>query len=217
MPNRDMLEKSFLCGNQQPSPDEGKVQRLSCSGSRGQASPKCAETVKCKTCGETKPISDFYIHKSTGNPRAHCKKCLYANQRAYAKSNPDIVKKSIMAANERYRHSDHGKTKRNEYTAEYHKKHAERINASMVQWRADNKGAVNHYKAKRRALHKKATPAWADINSIKTIYTEARSLGMVVDHIIPLRGANVSGLHVENNLRIISRSENARKYNKFTA
>ena len=36
-----------------------------------------------------------------------------------------------------------------------------------------------------------------------------------VDHVIPLRGKNVSGLHVENNLAVIRWDENLRKGNKF--
>ena len=66
----------------------------------------------------------------------------------------------------------------------------------------------------RRAL-------WANREAIAAIYAEAARLtrttgrSYVVDHIIPLKGRTVSGLHVESNLRIIEQSENARKSNKW--
>lgn len=59
------------------------------------------------------------------------------------------------------------------------------------------------------------TPSWANLHKISEIYRRASKLGMTVDHIIPLRGKTVSGLHVENNLRIISQHENDSKGNKF--
>lgn len=63
-------------------------------------------------------------------------------------------------------------------------------------------------------------PAWADICEVRAIYEECvarRKAGedVVVDHIIPLRGAMVSGLHVASNLRIVPRELNSKKGNKF--
>jgi 5-methylcytosine-specific restriction endonuclease McrA len=68
---------------------------------------------------------------------------------------------------------------------------------------------------KRRARKLQATPAWADEGAIKAIYLEAGRLGMHVDHIVPLQGKNVCGLHVENNLQLLSPTENSKKRNKF--
>lgn len=60
------------------------------------------------------------------------------------------------------------------------------------------------------------TPIWANFSKIRQIYAEARKAGMVVDHIIPLQGKLVSGLHVPENLQIISAIENMKKGNQFT-
>jgi hypothetical protein len=76
---------------------------------------------------------------------------------------------------------------------------------------------------KRRTEKLKRTPSWANHSEIKRIYAEARSMSEMagvahhVDHIVPLQGRNVCGLHVENNLQILTSSENVRKSNKFQA
>lgn len=62
---------------------------------------------------------------------------------------------------------------------------------------------------------KQACSSWADLKVIESIYEEARRIGKVVDHIIPLKGKNVCGLHVENNLQVMTKAENAAKSNKF--
>lgn len=65
-----------------------------------------------------------------------------------------------------------------------------------------------------RKLHTKlATPSWARLDIIKDMYDCAE--GAHVDHIIPLRGELVCGLHVENNLQYLTPEENLRKGNKF--
>lgn len=77
--------------------------------------------------------------------------------------------------------------------------------------------------AYRYAQKRHRTPSWLtkeDRQEMLDIYAECRRLrdsgiDVHVDHIIPLLGKNVSGLHVPSNLRIISRIENQKKGNKF--
>lgn len=81
----------------------------------------------------------------------------------------------------------------------------------------------NHLGAKRRASQLQATPSWADLESIKVFYKRAQELTNMtgvkhsVDHIIPLSGGAVCGLHVANNLRVIPLSENCSKSNRVLA
>ncbi len=73
--------------------------------------------------------------------------------------------------------------------------------------------------AKRRSAKLKRTPKWADLELIKMYYkradylTRCTGIQWSVDHIIPLQGVNISGLHVANNLRVITHSENSAKRN----
>lgn len=67
--------------------------------------------------------------------------------------------------------------------------------------------------ALRKARKLEATPSWANLSLIKDIYANAD--GMHVDHIIPLQGELVCGLHVENNLQYLTPEENMKKSNKL--
>ena len=94
--------------------------------------------------------------------------------------------------------------------------------ARQMKWKADNKGYVNYINKLRHARKKQRTPKWADLDAIRLIYEECAALiaehgprSYHVDHIIPLQGKTVSGLHVENNLQILKSSDNLTKSNKY--
>lgn len=82
-------------------------------------------------------------------------------------------------------------------------------------WREANPLKVKINKAVRRSRVRQATPGWACIADIKDVYLEAQHMQLNVDHIIPLKHPLVCGLHVWNNLQLLTRSENASKGNKF--
>jgi hypothetical protein len=73
----------------------------------------------------------------------------------------------------------------------------------------------------RVALLTRATPGWVDWDAIEQVYQESSRLtadtGVLhhVDHVIPLKGKTVCGLHVHNNLRAVPADVNRRKANKL--
>lgn len=73
----------------------------------------------------------------------------------------------------------------------------------------------------RRAAQIMATPWWVDSKELRPVYAEAlertlqTGIAHDVDHVVPLRGKTVCGLHVAWNLRVITRTENLKKNNRF--
>lgn len=92
-------------------------------------------------------------------------------------------------------------------------------------YKKQNMGKVCALNTKRYAGKIKRTPKWLtkeDLRQMELMYIEASRLSKEtgvsyqVDHIIPLQGKSVSGLHVPSNLQILRADENIRKGNKFT-
>jgi hypothetical protein len=83
-------------------------------------------------------------------------------------------------------------------------------------WRVANPGAKNALVTARKVAVKQRTPAWSDLDQIKAFYRLAAAFSKLyvphhVDHIIPLNGKTVSGLHVPLNLRVIPATDNLHK------
>lgn len=165
----------------------------------------------CNTCGE-----EFTV---TCNGRAVCSKCVNAYRRDnyspgckerksayYLKNKEDILLKrwDRYSANPEYQLA---------YQREYGPK-----------WDKDNTGKRRAITRKYQAAKLKATPWWLTkemflemegyyINSASI--SEETGVTMHVDHIVPLQGKNVCGLHVPWNLQVITASENYTKANKL--
>lgn len=85
----------------------------------------------------------------------------------------------------------------------------------LKNWRNANPNLAKLQVANRRARKRKATPSWANLEKIKEFYLNCPK-GYAVDHIIPFYNELVCGLHVENNLQYLTKSENSSKGTKFT-
>lgn len=86
--------------------------------------------------------------------------------------------------------------------------------AACLAWAKANPGRATAKAMKRHADKLQRTPKWADLKAISEFYAN-RPEGYHVDHIIPLCGELVSGLHVLENLQYLPASENCSKSNNF--
>lgn len=84
----------------------------------------------------------------------------------------------------------------------------------------NRKAEKRNWSRKRKMTVKQATPNWLseldelfikEIYSLAVLRSKALSIDYHVDHIIPLHGKNVCGLHVPSNLQLLPASENLRK------
>lgn len=100
------------------------------------------------------------------------------------------------------------RAKRRQHANNWHKRHRDKSSAAFYKYMA----------AKNNRM-----PAWADLDAIRVFYEIARrvtkctGIRFEVDHVIPLRGRTVSGLHVPTNLRVIPKSMNSKKSNLHEA
>lgn len=114
----------------------------------------------------------------------------------WAKANPDKVRE----CNKRYRAAN-----------------KEKLKAYNKQWAQNNAGKVTAYARAYQLAKQRAAPKWLTTEQwlkIEEFYVN-RPDGYHVDHIVPLKGKNVSGLHVPWNLQYLRAAENIAKSNKI--
>ncbi len=166
----------------------------------------------CYTCGVLTPLAGF--HKNTANKdglAGSCKLCKRQIAKTWAEQNPERVK----SAYERRKTSGH--------TANYYVSDA--VKARLKAFYSTPNQLAKHAakQQRRRAIKLQATPPWLNDThrqEIEAVHQQAKTLelesGMPyhVDHIIPLRGKKVCGLHVPWNLQALPAIVNLKKSNK---
>jgi hypothetical protein len=150
------------------------------------------DTKECSKCGEVK-AADLFGKKAAAKDglQSQCKPCLNSGARSAYRASPESQRARARAR-----------------AAEVYSSPEEvaRQRAKASQQRSE--------KTKRKA-------SWANKQLIAAYYKEAKRLEELtgikfhVDHIIPLQGDLVSGLHVETNLQLLPAHENQAKHNSF--
>lgn len=147
---------------------------------------------KCTICSKKKQTHEFYLRANGSVGEYKCKLCLSEKRKDKYVNDYENVRRINRKA-----------------VSEYQKRNKD-INAA--------KTALYNSRKNNR------TPTWLskdDISKIKSIYKMCRAISKKtevphqVDHIVPLNGELVSGLHVPWNLQILPKSDNLSKSNKL--
>lgn len=146
-----------------------------------------------------------------------------ASDKAYREQNKDSIRaaKRNYQARTKDQHLERARKSRAKNLASYRSREASyrernraECNARIKAWKKANPDAVAFHSGTRRAAELKALPKWANLSTIAEIYKTANALGLTVDHVVPLLGKHVCGLHCEQNMQLLTRSENSRKNNR---
>lgn len=199
----------------------------------------------CKPCAKTKAMERQRQRKlldpSIVQKQAEYYKTYYEKNKEkkikksteWGRNNPDKLRASRLRSNELRKTNSllrkiirdiqrpelHKETRRKYYEA-----NKEKFKAWTLGWMRKNKAVVNARTMEYHIKKVSSTPNWLNDsmrNDIRRCYAEACELTKTtgvkhhVDHIIPIRGKNVCGLHVPWNLRVITAAENVRKSNKI--
>lgn len=174
---------------------------------------------QCAKCNEVKPFTEFCKNaKRKGGYHYYCKTCHAASNKKWRDANRD----NALATSAAYRAAN--KEKCRAAIKAWEKANPEKIKAWRDRYKVEKAGYLQDKCVKYRAMKKNRVPAWLSDDEklrIKCFYQVAAMYnreGMDiwhVDHIVPLQGKTVSGLHVPWNLQVIPAFANRQKSNKF--
>jgi hypothetical protein len=153
-----------------------------------------------------------------------CPECNAANLTRWVKENPEY-KKNYYHLNKEKQKSYYKQNQDKEKTnmKQWRSLHKEEVKTYLSEWRRLNRGKCNALNKRYEASKLQATPNWLTVEQLRQIelyYLAAKWIEFIleeqidVDHIIPLQGKNVRGLHVPWNLQLLTHADNLKKSNK---
>lgn len=181
---------------------------------------------QCKTCVKEKAKSTYRqnpeaVKASARQWYADNKQRKIKNARKWYEDNrEECIRKAVANTNNLRLENPQVLRQR---SAKWYKSNRDTKLARNKQWKKRNTSRLSMYAAKRRAALLQAAPDWADKGEIAAAYEERDRLiaetetNHHVDHIVPLLGLNVCGLHVPWNLQVIPANENLKKGNSHGA
>jgi hypothetical protein len=192
---------------------------------------------ECRLCGELKDLSLFFKRKDSPTGfRTECKACIIKKTRNWYYANHETNKewhrqhhKKRVEANPNWYAENYAKNKdrMSAYDAMYYRiKNKEKRIQQVKGWVQNNRGRANANKQAYKVAKMQACPPWvradedlmwmmAEAYELAVVRTDLLGFPWHVDHVVPLRGKNVSGLHVPWNLQVIPGRENMSKSNKL--
>lgn len=181
----------------------------------------------CPRCGVEKDEINFY------SGARKCKACCIIMARIYNLADPDrFQKKKAYRDKHKVAHAEYKRIwfqknkaslreKRSETSKQWSLENPEkRRDISRRYWKRNPAKLCAHV-GRYRARVIGQTPGWANAFFIEEIYdlAQRRSLATgvlwTVDHIVPLKHNLVCGLHCEQNMNVITKTENSKKHNRW--
>lgn len=187
------------------------------------------------------PCARGHLLRSTANGR--CIACRRMSENARVAANRETYNARKKAERSKYRAvlAEKARSLRANETPEARAERLKKAKIKQREWRAKNPGHENtrkvkaQYKknnpdkrmadvAKRRAYKLQRTPIWLNMDDLwmmeqaydlATLRSKLFGFRWHVDHILPLQGKLVSGLHVPFNLQVIPWLDNVSKANKY--
>lgn len=174
--------------------------------------PKPVIQRACVDCGVD--ITFVYIPKHG----LHCKPCVKAYHKAYRETNADKI--AVQKLEWKQANREHVAARDKTYA----EANQDKKTLARKKWIAANLGKDTAAKALNTQKRKQRTPLWLTEDD-KWLIEQAYELAAIrtkmfgfmwhVDHILPLNGKKVSGLHVATNLQVVPWIDNLKKHNKF--
>ena len=177
----------------------------------------------CSKCNVEKPYEMFTKEKSVSDGFSRwCKSCKKEYKTVWYQNNTELER--AKASQRHYESYEKNKERKIKKAHKWQTENRERYREIAKKCYEKTKHKKFAWQALARAAKRNAVPKWVDgqlKQDIQKFYVEARAktketgINYEVDHIVPLMGDNVCGLHVPWNLRVITRFENRSKANRF--